>query len=62
MGCQELLTAVKEDSQLLSLISILQYLIDNPECDFADMRREVFKAISICNKLQAKYAESGDDV
>lgn len=60
LGCKELISAIQEDAQFLSLISILQYLINNSGCDFADMRREVFKAISICKKLQAKYAESGD--
>jgi len=40
----------------VSLLNILQYLIDNPECSLTVVKREVFRAISICNKLKAKYA------
>ena len=56
LGCRELLEAIREDSLFLTLLSILQYLIDNPSCEIATVKREVFKAISICNKLKAKYA------
>ena len=51
LGCNALV-----DSMFLSLASILQYLIDNPDCDVVFVRREVFRAISICNKLREKYA------
>ena len=43
-------------SLLLSLIAILQYLLDTPECEVSVVKREVFRAISICNKLKARYA------
>ena len=56
LGCNEFVVAVHNDSLLLSLLSILQYLIDTPECEVAFVKREVFHAISICNKLKAKYA------
>lgn len=56
LGCQSLVEAIQEDPMFLSLISILQYLIDNPDCDVAFVRREVFRAISICNKLKDRYA------
>ena len=52
LGCKELVEAIHEDP----LISILQYLIDTPSCPTPVVKREVFKAISICNKLKAKYA------
>ena len=55
MGCKTLVTAINNDSNFLTLISILQYLIDNPQSSVMDVKREVFKAISICNKLQSKY-------
>lgn len=58
LGCRSLVEAIHEDPLFLSLISILQYLIDNPDCDVASVRREVFRAISICNKLQERYAAS----
>lgn len=56
LGCRELIDAINADPMFLSLISILQYLIDNPSCEITTVKREVFKAISICNKLKAKYA------
>lgn len=55
-GCGNLIDAIDNDPRYLSLISILEYLIQNPSCDLHTVRREVFRAISICNKLQAKYA------
>ena len=56
LGFKELIVAVHEDSEFVSLLNILQYLIDNPECPLVVVKREVFRAISICNKLKAKYA------
>ena len=56
LGCKELIVAIHEDSLFMSLLNILQYLIDNPECSLVVVKREVFRAISICNKLKAKYA------
>lgn len=56
LGCKALVTAIHEDALFLSLISILQYLIDHPESEVAFVRREVFRAISICNKLNERYA------
>ena len=55
LGFNELMIAIKDDQRLLSLISILQYLIDNPESPVSIVRREVFRAISLCNKLDAEY-------
>lgn len=57
LGCNEFILTIHEDPLLISLLNILQYLIDNPECSLMTVRREVFRAISICNKLKAKYAE-----
>lgn len=59
-GCKELVPELKTNSFYLSLLSILQYLIDNPYCDVRIVRREVFRAISICNKLKAIYSEGVD--
>ena len=55
LGCQSLIEAVKSDHLFLSLVSILQFLIDNIESEPAVFKREIFKAISICNKLKARY-------
>lgn len=62
LGCKELIEAIHEDSLFLSLIAILQYLIDNPSCEVPAVKREVFRAISICNKLKARYAVPVEEV
>lgn len=56
LGCEGLIRAIHEDPMFLSLAAILQYLIDHPENEIPVVKREVFKAISICNKLKARYA------
>ena len=57
LGCKELIEALHDDARFLTLLSILQYLIDNPSSEIATVRREVFRAISVCNKLRRRYAE-----
>lgn len=57
LGCKEFVEAIKDDSLYLTLLSILQYLIDNPECSVHEVKREVFRAISVCNKLKFRYIE-----
>lgn len=59
IGCAELIEAVHEDSMFMELIAILQYLSSHPECELDIVRREVFKAISLCNKLKKRYAAKG---
>lgn len=54
IGGKNLMEALHYDSMYMSLILILQYLIDN-DCDTPIVKREVFKAISICKKLKTKY-------
>lgn len=58
IGANDVIASVDYNPLFLSLIAILQYLIDNPDSTVTVYKREVFKAISICNKLKAKYAES----
>lgn len=55
LGCREFICVIKNDPEYLTLLSILQYLIDNPSISVRETKREVFRAISICNKLKAKY-------
>ncbi len=59
LGCKELLPDIRENSLYLTLLAILQYLIDNTDCSVAEVKREVFRAISICNKLKSIYANMG---
>ena len=62
LGCKELITLLKNDPQFLSLLAILQFLIDTPDCSVVVLRREVFRAISICNKLEARFASMQSEV
>ena len=55
LGCQNLIIALNTDELFLSLLAVLQYLIEN-DCDTSTVKCEVFKAINICKKLQKKYS------
>lgn len=57
LGCKSLIGELQNDASYLTLLAILQYLIDNPECSVGVVKREVFKAISICNRLKAQCYE-----
>lgn len=57
-GCKSLIPELGENSFYLTLMSILQYLIDTPDSDVSVVKREVFRAISICHKLKSAYAEA----
>ncbi len=59
IGCAELVEAIHGDPDYMSLLSILQYLIGSPEAPVHVFKREVFKAITICNKLKSRYAALG---
>ena len=54
-GCGGFINGLYDNALYVSLLSILQYLIDDPDCDVSEVKREVFKAIKICNKLKASY-------
>lgn len=57
LGCQELIVALEYDALFISLLTTLQYLIDHPDSSVQSVRRKVFNAISVCNKLKSMYAE-----
>ncbi len=46
----------KTNHLFITLLSILEYLIDNQDCDIDIVRREIFHAISICNKLKESFS------
>lgn len=58
LGCQEFINALNNDANFLTLLSVLQYIHDNPDCPVQDVKREVFRAINICNKLKTRYAKA----
>lgn len=61
LGCGALIVALDHDSLMVSLLSILEYLIDNPDEHRVIFRRQVFNCISIINKLKARYTASETD-
>lgn len=58
LGFKNLMSCICDDSQYLSLLSVLQFFIDNPETDVHTVKREVFRSISICNRLKKKYGKT----
>ena len=56
LGCKRLITLIDGDPSFISILAILQYLIDTPDTSVQKVRSEVFKAISICNKMEARYS------
>lgn len=55
LGCRSLISALQNDARVMTLLSILQFFIDNPYCPVGDVRREVFRAIRICERLKETY-------
>lgn len=63
ISCGGLIPALKDDGTYVEILCILQYLSDNIynlDCDYKDIRREVFHAISLCNKMQSHYMNGGE--
>lgn len=58
-GFNRLFVETNYSAYVITLLSILQGLIDEPELDISVYRREVFHAISICNKLRELYGKAG---
>ena len=58
-GCQRFVPELATNAAFMSLLSILQYLIDNPDCPVRIVKREVFNAITLCNQLKASYFDGG---
>lgn len=54
-GFNGLMRCINDDQDFVTLLAILQYLIDHPETETYIVKREVFRAISVCNKLRARY-------
>lgn len=55
MGMQKLVESIEYDPGFLTLLNILRYLIDHIDCSDEIVKKDVFKAISICNRLANKY-------
>ena len=56
IGCKELMSILENDAQYLSLLSILEYMI-NHDCDIPTVRADVFRAIGIIKRMQVQFAD-----
>jgi len=57
MGCKSLFPRLSEDGSYISLLSTIRYIHDNPDLPLPTVRREVFRAISVCKKVGEHYAD-----
>lgn len=58
LGMQSLMVEWGEDGEYLGLLGILEYHIQNPDCELAVVRSDVFKALSMIKRLHRKYDEA----
>lgn len=57
LGVQSFISEMQDNHLLLKLLAVIQYFMDNPDCEISTVRREVFNSISICKKLRDCYSE-----
>lgn len=55
LGCKGFVPTLATDADFMVLLAILQFFVEHPESEIADVRREVFRAIRICKKLREIY-------
>ncbi len=54
-GHKSFMKQSNHDGEFITLLSILQYFIDNPNEKVEIYKREVFKGIDVIKKLKDKY-------
>ncbi len=59
MGCGNLIDGLALDSRFLKLLAILQFLIESPTATVPTVKREVFKAIRVCEQMREQYKGAG---
>lgn len=57
IGCKKFIIFLNNDATILTLISILEYFASTPDVSVKEVKREVFKAIGLCQKLKKTYIE-----
>lgn len=55
-GVQQLLPEIGEDGRFITLLSILQYQIDHPDCEIHVVKSEVFRAINLLGKIREQFS------
>ena len=58
LGAKSLMTEFGKDPEFLVLTAILQWLIKHPNCSVKTVKREVFKAINVCEKMRDRYKKA----
>ena len=56
LGMKDLIEALDHDAQYLTLLAILEYMIDN-DCDVSTVRSDVFRAINILKRMQSRFSD-----
>lgn len=59
-GCASVLRRVARDRDWVSILAVLANMIDN-DIAFAHLRRDVFRMISLCEKLISRHFYGGLD-
>ena len=59
LGFSSMIAGQDNDHYAVSLAGICKYFITHPDCSVQLTKRQVFKAISLCNKLRAQFLEGG---
>lgn len=54
IGCGGLVPALGGEPMYITLMCILQSFIDHPDMSIADVKRDVFRAITICKNLSRR--------
>lgn len=58
IGCRDTILYLNNDASIMTLISIARFISDNPGMPMQDLRREVFKAISICKGIGGRIRKA----
>lgn len=56
LGCKSLIPSLGDDGAYLSILASIRYIHDNPDLPLPIVRREVFRTISVCKKIEGRYA------
>lgn len=54
-GCKSLMPPLQSDAAYITLLAILQYFADTPDSSVSVVRREVFRAIKLCEQLRDNF-------
>ena len=55
IGCGDLLPVIGADEGFLTLLATIRSIRDHPELPVPVVRREVFRAISVCKKMMIRF-------